>query len=569
MAEQVTRRPSPEAAVLCGALAVGAMIRLWLFAARPSLWIDEARVALNLGTRSYAGLLQPLDYDQAAPPLFLWLAKLCVALGGMNEYALRAVPFLAGLVIPVLVFALADRLAGRRVAVIAAVLAALSPGLIRHTAEFKPYQTDALLAAGLLLSHVVARRQSGAGLDPRTGLAGALAVWASTPAVFVLAAIVAVELGSEQGRRRAALARTIPVVALWTLSFGAVYGLVYRSVADNAYLRDFWRPNLPALGNADWPSTLWLSIRDVLADAFVTGALELPAGRFTQAALLGGAVVLLVLSLWGVRWLGKGGRDAAALVTCPWLIALGAALAGVYPFAPRLTLFALPFLLVAISAGLVALYRTPWPIRLGLTACFGAIFAAGLLWCIDRVAAPRRDHHTRAAIEFFRDSVRAGEPVYVSAGTLPAWAFYTTDWRRPDSTRLHRLAREASSGGLAFENAPPRGRPVDGDGSHLAFEFGRWVELYGVFSGARWLSNGTLSRPEVDANWSRSEAERVRMAALRAVPPTAWVLTDRNLGLDAQLHAALRQAAGRTGPAYYTDGDITIARYRFDPASIR
>jgi hypothetical protein len=49
-AESASRRIPP---VAIAALAVGALIRLWVYAARPSLWIDEARVALNIGARSW------------------------------------------------------------------------------------------------------------------------------------------------------------------------------------------------------------------------------------------------------------------------------------------------------------------------------------------------------------------------------------------------------------------------------------------------------------------------------------------------------------------------------------
>src|SRR5512134_2329201 len=121
-AESRPRRIPP---VVIAAMAVGALIRLWVYAARPPLWIDEARVALNIGARSWGELLRPLDFDQAAPPLFLWATKLAVLTLGMNEYGLRAVPLLASLAILPLVFLLADRLAGRRIAVLTTVLAAL------------------------------------------------------------------------------------------------------------------------------------------------------------------------------------------------------------------------------------------------------------------------------------------------------------------------------------------------------------------------------------------------------------------------------------------------------------
>jgi 4-amino-4-deoxy-L-arabinose transferase-like glycosyltransferase len=75
---------------------IAAGLRLVHYVGQPTLWLDEARIALNVAGRSWGGLLRPLDYDQSAPPLFLWLEKLAIGLGGPNELALRAPALLAG-----------------------------------------------------------------------------------------------------------------------------------------------------------------------------------------------------------------------------------------------------------------------------------------------------------------------------------------------------------------------------------------------------------------------------------------------------------------------------------------
>jgi 4-amino-4-deoxy-L-arabinose transferase-like glycosyltransferase len=82
--------------LLVVALGLGIALRAPLYLANPSLLLDEARVALNVASRSFAGLAQPLDYDQTAPVLFLWIAKAATLLGGVNEYSMRALPFVAG-----------------------------------------------------------------------------------------------------------------------------------------------------------------------------------------------------------------------------------------------------------------------------------------------------------------------------------------------------------------------------------------------------------------------------------------------------------------------------------------
>ena len=96
--------------VLAALLAVGTVIRVVQFLYRPSLSVDEAMLALSIGSRSYGGLLRRLDYGQTAPVLFLWATRFVTRLGGVNEFTLRALPLAAGLAFPVVVWRLAGRL---------------------------------------------------------------------------------------------------------------------------------------------------------------------------------------------------------------------------------------------------------------------------------------------------------------------------------------------------------------------------------------------------------------------------------------------------------------------------
>ena len=60
------------------------------------LWGDEAFLAINFLTRDFAGLALPLEFDQIAPPGFLWAEWSIARWLGSGELALRLIPFLAG-----------------------------------------------------------------------------------------------------------------------------------------------------------------------------------------------------------------------------------------------------------------------------------------------------------------------------------------------------------------------------------------------------------------------------------------------------------------------------------------
>ena len=91
-------RASPRSydLLLWGIVAAGAAIRLAQFLQRRSLYIDEAMVVLSVASRSFSGLMRPLDYDQMAPVPFLWALRLATTLAGVSEQSLRFVPLLGG-----------------------------------------------------------------------------------------------------------------------------------------------------------------------------------------------------------------------------------------------------------------------------------------------------------------------------------------------------------------------------------------------------------------------------------------------------------------------------------------
>ena len=68
-------------------IAVGLAIRLRQYFANHSLEVSEAELALNLIGRSFLEFLRPLDLDQAAPILFLWIERLAIMLFGSGELA--------------------------------------------------------------------------------------------------------------------------------------------------------------------------------------------------------------------------------------------------------------------------------------------------------------------------------------------------------------------------------------------------------------------------------------------------------------------------------------------------
>ena len=169
-----------------GLLALGLAWRILRYALRFPIWGDEAFVCVNFLNRNYLGLLKPLDYKQVAPLLFLWSELAVFRLLGGSEWAVRLLPFLAGIGSLFLFWRFARLTANSIAALLAVGILAVSYYPIRHACEVKPYAFD--LFWSLVLLTLAAQFLSGH--KPRLCLAilaavVPLALGASYPAVFV------------------------------------------------------------------------------------------------------------------------------------------------------------------------------------------------------------------------------------------------------------------------------------------------------------------------------------------------------------------------------------------------
>ena len=132
-------------AVLAGAV----VLRLRQYAAYLSFGNDEAALARNIVERSFGGLMQPLDYRQGAPVLFLFIQKAAVLAFGNKDFVLELFPLFAGLLTMYLMVRVAHRRIGPA-GLVAVFASAISLWLIYFSANPKQYSSDAMVAVLLL-----------------------------------------------------------------------------------------------------------------------------------------------------------------------------------------------------------------------------------------------------------------------------------------------------------------------------------------------------------------------------------------------------------------------------------
>jgi hypothetical protein len=133
---------------------LGVLLRVGHYLLNYPVWGDEAFVALNLPRRGYLELLQPLDYGQICPILFLWAELTAVRLLGFSELSMRLYPLLCGIASVFVFRHVAGRLFTGRALLFAVAIFAVSIHPIRHSADIKPYASDLLMALLLLAAAV-------------------------------------------------------------------------------------------------------------------------------------------------------------------------------------------------------------------------------------------------------------------------------------------------------------------------------------------------------------------------------------------------------------------------------
>jgi hypothetical protein len=229
------------------------------------IWGDEAFVAINFLNRDFAGMLKPLEYGQIVPVVLMWGELAVTRLLGISEWALRLLPFLAGIASVLLFRRLALATVDVRSALMAVGIFAASYYPVRHGTEIKPYALDLLVSLVLtFLAWAVYQRPGMASRWLALTAAAAIGVWLSYPAAFVAAGIglvlMHVLIVKRSGRTVILwLAYSICVAA----SFLAVFLICAGPHADATWAPgapstlEAWGPGFPPMSQP-WRLPLWL-----------------------------------------------------------------------------------------------------------------------------------------------------------------------------------------------------------------------------------------------------------------------------------------------------------------------
>ena len=396
---------------------LGAAFRLRQYLFNRALWLDEAKLALNLIDRSLAGLLQPLTAGQAAPVGFLMAQKASVLAFGAGELSLRLLPLFAGVISLVFFYAVAKLCLKPGTALAMLALFSSSEQLLYYSSEVKQYSTDVAVALGLTL--ITLHFQAGR-LDARRAgllaLAGAAAVWFSHPAIFILAASGAFFFVSALLRKERAAARlTAAMTAFWLLSFCAACAVSLRSIEAMPPFPEAY----PPVHGSD---IVWI------AASYYHFCANL-SGGFTLAPYTG------LLFAAGCLALAARSPGRLTLLVLPGILALAASVARLYPFTGRTYLFLAPGAMIVMGAALDLAAERLCRSRSCLRQMIVPAFLAAVLLVPVAVTAvrhftidPIEREEIRPAMAYLRDHRAQGDLIYVERRVWPAFTYYSSSF---------------------------------------------------------------------------------------------------------------------------------------------
>jgi hypothetical protein len=407
----------------------GIVLRLWQYFANASLWLDEAALARNIIDRPALALFQPLDYAQVAPPGFLLMEKFFVTVFEGSEWALRLFPLLCGLSAIALFWRIASWTLTGWAVPYAVGLFALATPLVYFSSQVKQYSSDVAATTMILWAVMWLLRDSdgttiayGMRKPLIVALVGALWVWFSQPALFVLAGTgIALTLSSLL-RGWPSRQSVLIVGIVWALSAGLAAALALRNVSpsDRAYLDWYWSsgfmpipPRSPAEALWIWHHFTWLF-----------GAFAASMQRSNGGLGYPWSPVFVILAIVGFIALWRRGRTVAMIQLTPVLLALMAAALRMYPFSGRVVSFLLPNVILAAAAGVDHSLRH-WPQRLQFASPLLLALAVGSpLYAAFAALPPERIEHLRPVLMHIEERLQPQDEIYVYYPASLAFLYY-------------------------------------------------------------------------------------------------------------------------------------------------
>lgn len=380
---------------------LGFLLRLHAYLVNNSFFIDEILLSFNVIYRNYSGLIFPLDYNQSAPFLFLFLTKLVVSKMGIGEFAFRLVPFLSSVASIAAFYFLSKKVLDRfGTRCLATLLFCINFQLLFYAQAFKQYSSDVLIAILILLAAICINIKKTTWPQIfALGILSSLAFCFSFTALFVIIGVVIVYICFTKEIKKVVV-YLIPTFI--TLTFYFVVNL--HSVKNSKILNEYWAHGFNVFG---------LDIYKIDYNFLFT--------------FYGHFGLFLLLFAIGIVWAYKSDKFKTSVLLSPIVVTLIAAALRFYPFERRLILFLLPILILFLVVPLDKVQLGKKPLNIIVITISAILFINYFIiystsFVAQKVSYLRQD--VRPLLQILKKEKKKEDILYIYYASSPSFGYY-------------------------------------------------------------------------------------------------------------------------------------------------
>jgi hypothetical protein len=392
-------------------IALSIITSLIQFLYNPSLWQDEAALALNIIHRNSSDLLKPLDYGQVAPILFLQIEKLFSTIWPNSEYGLRLFPLLCFWA-SILLF---NQITKKQIHSIYARIAALSffafgYMFIYYSTEIKQYMSDVFVLLCMLYLLLKDYKNNRAKYY-LLGVVGIIAVFLSN-----LAPVILFTCGIYLFYEHLFMSRIKNIIPLfivgiiWLSTFLLYYCFFIYNHPQQEFMQIYWFRSGAFLPLAPFTIDLYVFLFEKVPVTIFSAIFALNESKMQTKIIDLGLGLLFIAGITGLI----RSKNKLIIICCiPMLLHLLLSAFQIYPFARRLILYTLPGIIVVCSFGFDYILTVIFPkLKIEKFRLPALVFLISIICVSLFVRFPIEKVEMKKCIKYIQSNVNAEEYIY-------------------------------------------------------------------------------------------------------------------------------------------------------------
>lgn len=388
---------------------LGILLSFYQFVFNRNLWLDEAMLALNIISKSFTELLQPLASAQVAPIGFLFIEKLFAITFSYSDYSFRIFPLLSFyLSIPFFYLLSKQFTKNTFFAYAATALFSINLMLLYYSSEAKQYSTDVLVSIIILYASLNLNSQSKKSLA-LYAIIGIISIWFSNTAVIILFVCGLYSIYSEllkKGNRIVIL----PIIS-WVISFVIYYLLFVHNHPTREMMTNDWERFFLPLNpfSKEFYHFLYGTVKDAASISIPNRSLRL---------------FPITVSFIGIVYLIKEKKFATLyFLFFPIMVHLLISGLELYPFRGRFTLYLYPQMILIYIIGLYYTWKLVRNKFFKLSIYFLLIPIIINVYPLLKVF-PIEKEEINKSLTFLTNNIEEEDRIYVFRFSVPTFTYY-------------------------------------------------------------------------------------------------------------------------------------------------